>query len=284
MARAAQEGWKDDREFPFTPEDFEAVRQLVGEHTGIALSDIKSDMVYSRLTRRLRATGCKTFSEYLERLRSNEAEELDHFVNALTTNLTAFFREEHHFDHLAEVALPEMMALAKDRRLRLWSAGCSTGEEAYSMAMVVRETVPEGWDIRILATDLDTEVLRQAERGVYDAGRVRGMPQTRLRRHFLRGRGANEGKVRVRDEVRRLVKFQRLNLIDRPWPMRERFHGVFCRNVIIYFNKQTQRELFDYLTGYVCPPGWLYIGHSETLWQVTERFEPHGRTVYRLVE
>ncbi len=283
MARTEQAGWKEDREFPFTREDFETVRRLVGEHTGIALSDIKSDMVYSRLTRRLRATGCGSFNEYLERLRSETSEELDHFVNALTTNLTAFFREAHHFDHLAETALPEMMALAKDRRLRLWSAGCSTGEEAYSMAMVVRETVPDDWDVRILATDLDTEVLRHAERGIYDAQRVQGMPQSRLRRHFLRGRRAYQGKVRVKDEVRRLVEFRRLNLIDRPWPMRDRFHAVFCRNVIIYFSKQTQRELFEHLTDYMRTPGWLYIGHSETLWQVTERFEPHGRTVYRMV-
>lgn len=285
MAAPAQEDSSRQREFVFTRRDFERVRDLVGEQAGIALSDIKSDMVYSRLARRLRATGCRSFDEYLTRLEADAAE-LNHFVNALTTNLTAFFREPHHFDHLAAEALPAVMEGIQRRgapkRICMWSAGCSTGEEAYSMAMVARETVPAPWEVRILATDLDTDVLQRAERGIYDAQRVKGVPTERLRRHFLRGIGGNRGKVKVRPEVRALVEFGQLNLVQYPWHFDEPFHVVFCRNTIIYFAKETQKELFREMRRHLVPRAWLYIGHSETLWQVADDFDSHGRTVYRL--
>lgn len=281
----SEDGRAREREFEFTPRDFEQVQQLVAEKTGIALSDIKSNMVYSRLARRLRATGHHSFQDYLGYLKHNEGE-LNHFVNALTTNLTAFFREAHHFDHLAEVVLPGLMAdiqaRGKPKRINMWSAGCSSGEEPYSMAMVAREVVPPPWEVRILASDLDTEVLRRAETGVYDQDRVKGLSTQRLKDHFLRGVGRNEGRVKVRREVRALVDFQKLNLIERPWPLKESFHVVFCRNTIIYFEKDTQRTMFKEMRRFLERPAWLYIGHSETLWQVADDFESLGQTIYRL--
>jgi chemotaxis protein methyltransferase CheR len=273
---------KREREFAFGRRDFEAVRDLVGRKTGIALSDVKSDMVYSRLARRLRANGMTDFPSYLAMLEDPESAELEHFLNALTTNLTAFFREAHHFDHLAEQALPTLLEQAGRNRIRIWSAGCSTGEEPYTLAMVAREVLPASADVRVLATDVDTEVLARAESGIYAADRVKGLSRERLQRHFLRGTGRNEGRVRLKPEVRELVDFQYLNMIETPWRLEETFDIVFCRNVIIYFDRETQRRLFQELPRHMAPGGWLYIGHSETLWQVTEQFDALGQTVYRL--
>lgn len=271
-----------EREFRFTRKDFQTIQELVAERTGIALSDIKSDMIYSRLVRRLRATGCEDFQGYLALLEDRDSPELENFVNAVTTNLTAFFRENHHFEHMAHTALPELMAArAGERRLRLWSAGCSTGEEAYSMAMVVDEVVPAAWDVEILATDLDTEVVRRGAAGIYAEERVKNLSRERLKAHFLRGKGRNAGKVRVKPHLRERVRFEQLNMIETPWPLREHFDIVFCRNVIIYFNKETQKALFAEIPKVMQPDGWLYIGHSETLWQVSDEFEALGHTIYR---
>jgi len=266
-----------EREFRFTREDFEWIRETVGRETGIQLSDAKSDMVYSRLARRLRALGLRDFASYRKLLLDDpERQEMAHFVNALTTNLTAFFREAHHFEHLAGVLE------ASSGTVRIWSAGCSTGEEVYSAAIVAREVFGDraADRVQILGTDLDSNVLERGRRAVYDQKRVDGLSRERLRRHFLRGKGSKEGMVRVRPEVCRLVEFQQLNLLHE-WPFREPFDIVFCRNVIIYFNKEIQRRLFDRMDRAMAPRGWLYIGHSETLWRVSERFESHGRTIYR---
>ncbi|MFW6278034.1 MAG: CheR family methyltransferase [Halorhodospira sp.] len=269
-----------EREFRFTREDFEWIRETVGQETGIQLSEAKSDMVYSRLARRLRALGLQDFASYRKLLLADpERQEMAHFVNALTTNLTAFFREGHHFEHLAEVLA------AAPARVRIWSAGCSTGEEVYSAAIVAREVFGRQAEerVQILGTDLDSSVLEQGERGIYDHKRVAGLSRERLRAHFLRGKGAKEGLVRVRPELRRLVAFTPLNLLHE-WPFREPFDVVFCRNVIIYFNKEIQRRLFQRIAGVMSPQAWLYIGHSETLWRVSEQFESHGRTIYRKKE
>ncbi len=266
-----------EREFRFTREDFEWIRDIVGQETGIQLSEAKSDMVYSRLARRLRALGLQDFASYREMLLADpDRQEMGHFVNALTTNLTAFFREAHHFQHLAAV-----LGAARPP-VRIWSAGCSTGEEVYSAAITAREVLGERAEdrVQIIGTDLDTSVLEQAERGVYPDKRVADLDRARLKANFFRGKGKNEGYVRVRPELRRMTQFQQVNLLQ-DWPFHEPFDVVFCRNVIIYFNKEIQRRLFDRMADIMVPQGWLYIGHSETLWRVSERFESHGRTIYR---
>ncbi|WP_018953820.1 CheR family methyltransferase [Thioalkalivibrio sulfidiphilus] len=269
-------------DFEFTDRDFRFIARFIGEHAGIVLSDAKRDLVYGRLQRRLRALGLRRFSDYCELLEQGDGEELEHFVNALTTNLTSFFREPHHFEYLQKDLLPRLLRERSERRLRIWSAGCSTGEEPYSIAMVVAETVPEDWDVRILATDLDTNVVATAAAGRYGADRVEGISEARRRRWFLRGKGANQGMVRVRPELQELIRFRPLNLLD-PWPMRGAFDIIFCRNVVIYFDKSTQRVLFDRFAGQMRPDGHLFIGHSETLHKVSERFQLLGNTIYRRV-
>jgi len=266
-----------EREFHFTERDFEIVRELIYQHAGIALSPIKVDMVYSRIARRLRATGLRTFAEYLSLLRS-DAEEWQQFVNSLTTNLTSFFRESHHFPLLAEHVL-EARPTAR-QPARLWSAACSTGEEPYSMAMSLIDAFGS-WrpPVRILATDLDTQVLDHASRGIYSAERVAKLPSELVRRFFLRGRGGQAGHVRVRNEVRDLVTFRQLNLLSPQWPLKGRFEAIFCRNVLIYFDKQTQYRLLEKFHPLVYPHGLLFVGHSESLVHAADLFRSRGKTV-----
>ncbi len=271
-------------EFEFSDQDFQRIRQIINQVAGISLADGKRELVYSRLSRRLRQLGLRRFEEYCRLLETGgDSAELGEFVNALTTNLTAFFREPHHFEFLAEDLLP---AFARERafgnrRLRVWSAGCSTGEEPYSIAMVLRELLPEaGWDVKILATDLDSNVLATAERGVYEWDRVKGLSEMRLRRWFLRGRGTQEGRVQVAPALRGMITFRRLNLMEE-WPMRGVFDIVFCRNVVIYFDKPTQRVLFERFADILIDRGHLFVGHSESLFKVTERFASLGKTIYQ---
>ena len=272
-----------EREFELGDAEFETIRRLVGERTGIVLSDAKRDMVYGRLARRLRALGLRSFRDYLEHLQAGDDEEMVAFTNALTTNLTAFFREPHHFEYLQQTLLPALLQHKQgNRRLRIWSAGCSTGEEPYSIAMVVRETVPEDWDVKILATDLDSDVVRHAREGIYRAERVEGLSRERLRRWVRRGRGDKAGLVRMAPALRQLITFKTLNLME-PWPMRGPFDFIFCRNVVIYFSKDTQRVLFDRFADLLPADGHLFIGHSESLHRVTDRFRLLGQTIYRKV-
>lgn len=272
-----------EREFTFTGADFERVRALVYEHAGIHLSETKSNLVYGRLSRRLRVLQLARFDDYLDYLQEHVETELTEFLNAITTNLTSFFRENHHFEALRNQVLPELMhARRAARRLRLWSAGCSTGEEPYSLAMAVCETVlgQPGWDVKLLATDLDTSVLETARAGLYAEDRVRTVPRERLRRFFRRGTSANAGKVQVVAELQRLIAFNQLNLME-TWPMRGPFDVIFCRNVVIYFDKPTQVRLFDRFADMLSDDGTLFVGHSETLNNVTDRFELVGQTMYR---
>lgn len=272
-----------DREFGFSHADFETIRRLVGEQTGIVLSDAKKDMVYGRLARRLRQLGLPDFASYCRFLEEDDGGEMGELINAITTNLTAFFREGHHFDYLGNVLLPQLMQeKVHERRIRIWSAGCSTGEEPYSIAMVLREVIPanRGWDVRILATDLDSNVLATGRHGVYPEERVRDLPRQRLSRWFQRGGGANQGFVRVKSELRDLISFKRLNLLH-PWPFKGPFDLIFCRNVVIYFSKDTQRQLFDRFADMLAPRGHLFIGHSETLFRISERFRLVGNTIYQ---
>ncbi len=272
-----------EREFELGDAEFETIRRLVGERTGIVLSDAKRDMVYGRLARRLRALGLRSFGDYLARLLDGDAEEMVAFTNALTTNLTAFFREAHHFDYLQQTLLPTLLREKRQRRLRIWSAGCSTGEEPYSIAMVVRETVPDDWDAKILATDLDSDVVSHAREGIYRAERVEGLSRERLRRWVRRGRGDKAHLVRMAPALREIITFKTLNLME-SWPMRGPFDLIFCRNVVIYFSKETQRVLFDRFADYLPSGGHLFIGHSESLHRVSDRFRLLGQTIYRKVK
>ncbi len=270
------------REFSFGNEDFEALRQLVKSLTGINLSDQKRELIYGRLSRRLRALHLKSFREYRELLASTP-QELVHLSNAITTNLTSFFRERHHFDYLRDEVLKPLAADPHaSRRVRIWSAGCSTGEEPYSIAMTVIETLPDPghWDIRILATDLDSDVLLRARAGVYDAERVHSVDPKALARFFSEQRDGAGVAYRIAPEIAALVTFKQLNLIDK-WPMKGPLDVIFCRNTVIYFDKETQRELFGRIAALQRPGDRLLLGHSESLFQVSTDYSLVGRTVYR---
>ncbi len=271
------------REFAFGHEDFEALRTLVKQLTGINLSDQKRELVYGRLARRLRALQLKSFAEYREVLANDGGKEIAELCNAITTNLTAFFREPHHFEYLREqVLLPCANDPARSKRLRIWSAGCSTGEEPYSIAMTILETLPDlrRWDIRILATDLDSDVLERGRRGSYAADRVRGLNPERIARFFTQREERKELYYQVSPEVAALITFKQLNLMH-PLPMKGPLDMIFCRNVVIYFDKDTQRSLFARVAQLQRPGDLLFLGHSESLFKVSEDYALIGRTVHR---
>jgi chemotaxis protein methyltransferase CheR len=270
-------------EYVLTDEAFASIQRLVGEQAGIVLGEHKRQLVYSRLTRRLRKLGLKDFGEYCGLIEQDEGEVVE-LLNAITTNLTAFFREPHHFEYMRQLLLPGIMqSNVSSRRIRIWSAGCSTGEEAYSIATVVREVLPDsGWDVKILATDIDTEVLAKAQAGVYAQERVAGLSTERQRRWFMKGRGTSTGLVRVRNELREIVVFRKLNLMGN-WPMRGPFDLIVCRNVVIYFDKETQKRVFDRMADLLAPGGHLFVGHSESLFKVSDRFKLLGQTMYQRV-
>ncbi|OQW91393.1 MAG: chemotaxis protein CheR [Beggiatoa sp. IS2] len=269
-----------EREFLFTKYDFDSLRQLVNEHTGISLSDHKQEMLYSRLARRLRVLNLDNFASYYQLLQSDSGEELTHFINAVTTNLTAFFREPHHFEILSQIVLPQLLIKKqRTRRIRIWSAGCASGEEVYSIAMIIKEIIPSGWDVKILATDLDSNVLAKGIHGVYEEEKVVDIPLERRRRWFKRGEGVYANQVQIAPELQEMITFKRLNLIH-PWPMRGPLDIIFCRNVVIYFNKETQKILFDRFAHLLDQEGYLFIGHSENLFQLTQRFRLLQQTVY----
>jgi chemotaxis protein methyltransferase CheR len=272
------------REFAFGEEDFQALRALVKSLTGIHLSEQKRELVYGRLTRRLRALQLRSFAEYRERLKG-DVQELAELCNAITTNLTSFFREPHHFQYLREHVLAAPAAAARrTRRLRIWSAGCSTGEEPYSIAMTVLEALPDpgSWDIRILATDLDSEVLARARRGVYPPERTGNLSPERLQRFFTERQEAGTVCRQITPEVAALVTFKQLNLIH-ALPMRGPLDAIFCRNVVIYFDKETQRELFTRIARLQRPGDLLLLGHSESLFKVCDSYALIGKTIHRRV-
>ena len=266
------------REFSFTEQDFQKVRTLIYRHAGISLSDVKGDMVYSRLARRLRAIGMDSFTEYLAHLeRVDDANEWQAFTNALTTNLTAFFREAHHFpilaEHLRRVRTP----------VSIWCSASSTGEEPYSIAMTAREAFGTlKPPVEIVATDIDTNVLATAARGVYPLERIERLSDERRRKFFLKGSGANAGHVKVRDALRALIKFQPLNLLAAQWPVSGPFDAIFCRNVMIYFDKQTQATILNRFAPLMKPDALLFGGHSENFLYATQAFRLRGKTVYEL--
>ncbi len=274
-----------------TDREFAVFRELVHRETGIALGPHKRALLEARLTKRLRALELASFTAYRDYLQLHDpaGEERRRFVNAITTNETAFFREPAHFAHLTDTWLPARHALAAargDRRLRAWSAACSTGEEPYSIAMTLLAGLdePTRWDVRILASDIDTDVLARAATAVYPMDSVARVPDAMLRRHFLRGVGAQTGMVRVRPEARALVTLRRVNLLDDAWPIRARFDLIFCRNVLMYFDRPTQAQLVARLERMLAPSGLLVLGHAENLLGLGTDMHRVTSTIYRHAE
>ena len=265
-----------EQEFSFNAADFERVRELIYRHAGISLHAGKQAMVYSRLSRRLRETGQRSFGHYLQSLESTAASdpEWQEFVNCLTTNLTSFFREDHHFHALAT----DLKARA-GQNLRIWCNAASTGEEPYSIAMTCAEA---NASVKIVASDIDTKVLATASRGVYGAD-ARGLSPERLKAHFLRGKGANSGSIRIKPELARLIEFRAHNLMDARWSLGEPFDIVFCRNVMIYFDSPTQRRVLERIHGVMKPKSLLFVGHSENFTESKDLFRLRGKTIYERV-
>lgn len=275
-----QSGNDRDREFVFTSKDFDRVCRLIYEHAGISLGPSKQDMVYSRLARRLRANRLDNFKDYLVLLESNNETEWEAFVNSLTTNLTSFFREPHHFPILAE-----HVAKQRGRHLALWCSAASTGEEAYSMAMTMVDTFGTFTPpVSIIASDLDTQVLAKAEQGIYPLESVEKLSEEKVKRFFLRGAGAQEGFVRVRPELRAMVVFRQVNLLADSWPIRPPLDAIFCRNVMIYFDKETQLKILQRFAPLLHQDGLVFAGHSESYYHATHLFKLRGNTVYELVK
>lgn len=270
----------DENEGRLNDRDFRFIQKLVGDRTGIVLSEAKRHMVYGRLTRRLRQLGLDSVSEYCELLKANDEQELIEFTNAITTNLTSFFREPHHFEHLQTTLLPALIRNRPNKRLRIWSAGCSSGEEPYSIAMTLLDHVPGDWDVKILATDLDYNVVEQGAKGIYPLQRVEALPKPLLKRWVKRGKGDRSQLVKMAAPLQEVIHFRQLNLLHE-WPFKGPFDFIFCRNVVIYFNKDTQKVLFDRFADLLADDGHLFIGHSESLYKVSTRFELLGRTIYR---
>jgi chemotaxis protein methyltransferase CheR len=267
------------REFAFTAADFEHVRKLIYAHAGISLSATKQDMVYSRLARRLRETRQKSFADYLALLERGDKSEWEKFVNSLTTNLTSFFREPHHFPILAE----HLKKLQGRSPIKIWCSAASTGEEPYSIAMTVVEAFNSfNTPVSIVASDLDTNVLATAAKGVYPRDRVDKISSERLSRFFIKGTGVQEGEFVVKPELRRLITFQRLNLLEPNWSVRGPLDALFCRNVMIYFDKPTQYKILARFTPLMSDNGLLFAGHSESFLHAADLFRSQGKTVYEL--
>ncbi|MGH1462013.1 MAG: CheR family methyltransferase [Neptuniibacter sp.] len=275
-------GSSKDREFTFTQNHFEKVRGELYDYAGIVLADSKLDMAYNRLVRRLRELGIASFDEYFVYL-EREPIEFTQFINALTTNLTAFFRERHHFEFVEQEIIRDLKT-RNIRKLRAWSAGCSLGEEPYSLAMTIFDAGvdPASWDVKILATDIDSKVLSSAKSGVYVRDRVKALDTALIHRWFLKGKGKNEGMVKVRPELQDVIKFGHLNLMS-DWPINGPLDFMFCRNVMIYFDQPTQVRLLNKMADILKPGGYLFVGHSEALARHASCFELVGKTIYRKV-
>ena len=273
------------REYEFTQKDFDRLRKISVEHSGNVVSDDKFDMFYTRLARRIRSLSIGSFSEYCDYLEANMDTELHELVNAITTNLTSFFREQHHFDYLKDEYIPLLKEHNKvNRKIRIWSAGCSTGEESYSIAMTFIEAMPDynNWDIKILATDIDSNVLATASTGIYKEDRIDGLDSSLIKRFFQKGAGSHEGTVRICQDARKLISFKKLNLLDK-WPMHGHFDIIFCRNVVIYFDVATKTRLVERYADILQDTGRLFMGHSESLLRITDKVKLLGKTVYEKV-
>lgn len=276
-----------EKEFIFTNEDFNFLSELVGLNAGINLTEDKRELVYGRVAKRLRLLGINSFSDYCKLLRQDNTEEIKHFINSMTTNVTSFFREEHHFEHLANTIIPDIIrrnAGVARPKIRIWSAGCSTGEEPYSIAMVLRENIKDidNWDAKILATDLDSNVVETAQKGEYPIERVNEISIERKKRWMLVGTGTKTGSVKIKTNIRDLVHFKQLNLTQ-TWPFHGTFDCIFFRNVAIYFKRETQISLLNRFADHLDENGTLFVGHAESLIGLSDRFVNTGHTIHQKV-
>ena len=272
--------------------DFRRFRDVIYDQTGISLDEGKRTLLQSRLQKRLRALDLASYSDYFEYLQDQDpnGNELQEMINRVTTNKTHFFREGHHFDYLRDVICGSLMERAarkeRPKQLRIWSAACSSGEEPYSIAITVRDAFKNqtGWDIKILASDIDTNMLNSAASGIYHSEDVQGLDPTCVRENFLKGANSAADKVRIRPELRKLMTFSRINFADEEWPVRTKFDAIFCRNVLIYFDEKTQDNLVRRLANYLQPNGHLFLGHSESLKHTTDVYERVGPTIFRFTD
>lgn len=263
-----------------TAKEFERFRTLIYNESGISLSNQKQSLLSSRLSKRLHDLGLQTFSDYYDHVMSDPSrDEFTRMLDLISTNKTDFFREPKHFDFLRERILPE---LAQEKRIRIWSSACSTGEEPYTIAMTLFDSVrdPSQWEFKILASDLSTRVLAKAASGTYDEDRFRDVPPDVLQRHFLRGRGEQQGQYKVKPHLAEIIQFRRLNLMDERFPIKTPLDLIFCRNVMIYFDRPTQERLVNKFYRYLKPGGHLFIGHSESLQWVNHPFKSLAPTIY----
>ena len=264
------------REFSWTDADFDRVQSMIYKRAGISLHDGKHAMVYSRLSRRLRETGYQSFREYLGWLESTDSPEWQEFVNALTTNLTSFFRENHHFEVFADL----LKSKPSGSPWRVWCSAASTGEEPYSIAITALEALGASTQFSLAASDIDSKVLATAQQGVYRLDGMKGIDAQRMQRFFLRGKAGNDGMVRVKPELSRMIRFLIVNLIHDDWPFSEPFDVVFCRNVMIYFDAQTQRKVLERIHRVMKPGATLFVGHAENFSDSRDLFVLKGKTVY----
>jgi chemotaxis protein methyltransferase CheR len=277
----APKGAALEREFAFSVTEFKRICELIYERAGIHLTQSKKDMVYSRLARRLRANNISSFSDYLQIIEANNDPEREAFVNALTTNVTSFYREAHHFEILAE----HIKNLPKQRFINIWCNAASTGQEPYTIAMTMMDlfdgvTPP----VNIIATDIDTNALQKASAGVYTMEEAKNLPKDVLERHFLKGRAGKTGSIKIRQELRDMVSFAQLNLLDAQWPIKGSFDAIFCRNVMIYFDKATQNNILRRFIPMMQRDALMFAGHSESLQGLNDMFQLRGKTVYSLTE
>jgi chemotaxis protein methyltransferase CheR len=272
-------GASQGREFAWTDDDFGRVQSMIYKRAGISLQDGKHAMVYSRLSRRLRDTGYQSFRDYLGWLEKSEGPEWQEFINALTTNLTSFFREQHHFEIFANL----LKSRPAGNAWRVWCNAASTGEEPYSIVMTALESLGANPAFKLTASDIDSKVLASAARGVYRVDGLKGVSQAQMQRFFMRGKGDNEGMARVKPELQKMIDFISVNLIRDDWPFKDPFDVVFCRNVMIYFDASTQRKVLERIHRVMKPGGMLFVGHAENFSESRDLFLLRGKTVYERV-
>jgi chemotaxis protein methyltransferase CheR len=268
-------------EYKITDKEFDLLSTLVYKESGIRLGESKKSLLVSRLSKRLRILGLQTFKEYFDKHLNNENDsELIQMLDLISTNKTSFFREQAHFDFLRQVILPALLSV---KQIKIWSSACSSGEEPYSIAMTLYDNVanPNQWNFRILASDISTRVLARAQEGFYDVNQVSEIGNAKVKLHFLRGRGEDEGKVRVKSHLREIVSFNRINLMDERYPVKNDLDIIFCRNVMIYFDRSTQENLMIKFFRYLKPGGYVFIGHSETLQWLEHPYQYVAPTIYR---
>ena len=275
---------KSDREFLFTEKDFNYLRKVANEYSGITVSDDKYDMYYARISKRIRTLGLTTFKEYCDYLKNNHNKEFTNFINSITTNLTSFFRENYHFDYMASHILPEFKKkYAAKKSLRVWCSAASTGEEPYSIAITLAENLNlKSWDVTFLATDIDSDVLNRGKQGVYESQRIANLSKSRKARWFNKGVGENQGTVRVHQDLREMISFKRLNLIQE-WPIKRKFDIIFCRNVFIYFDGPTKEMILERYYELLNDGGYLILGHSESIHSMNNDYQSVGHTIYKKV-